>query len=186
MPEPGVAFRRPSKGSGSLLLHLRDFRTGFCIQPFACLPAGTLRCAFICITLHTTWFIRSSGELHHSTRPRRYSSSNEVACTQHSSRSRRRDKRRFRARNVNHDEVGVCTEPHQDDTDLVLESAGYFWQCIFLAVVTSISKRQGALNYFTRRLPNFGTSKELQKRTSSALQGFPSLRRPLSHPSLDY
>lgn len=53
--------------------------------------------------------------------------------------------------------------PHQDHTDLALESAGYFWQCIFLAVVTSISKRQGALNYFTRRLPNFGVSKELQK-----------------------
>ncbi|GAI99606.1 unnamed protein product, partial [marine sediment metagenome] len=52
--------------------------------------------------------------------------------------------------------------PRQDDTDLLLESAGYFWQCIFLAVVTSISKRQGALNYFTRRLPNFGVSKESQ------------------------
>lgn len=32
---------------------------------------------------------------------------------------------------------------------------GYFWQCFFLAVITGTSRRQGALAYLTRRLPNF-------------------------------
>ncbi|SMR63531.1 unnamed protein product [Zymoseptoria tritici ST99CH_3D1] len=30
---------------------------------------------------------------------------------------------------------------------------GYFWQCLFLAVVTSPTRRQGALNYLVRKLP---------------------------------
>ena len=54
-------------------------------------------------------------------------------------------------------------DARQDDTDPSLEGAGYFWQCIFLSVVTSPSRRQGALNYFTRRLPSFGVSKESQR-----------------------
>ncbi|PNS21303.1 Protein dopey [Sphaceloma murrayae] len=33
---------------------------------------------------------------------------------------------------------------------------GYFWQCFFLAVITSENRRQGALAFLTRRLPNFG------------------------------
>lgn len=32
---------------------------------------------------------------------------------------------------------------------------GYFWQCFFLAVITNPSRRQGALAYLARRLPNF-------------------------------
>ncbi|KAL1303267.1 hypothetical protein AAFC00_006679 [Neodothiora populina] len=37
---------------------------------------------------------------------------------------------------------------------------GYFWQCFFLAVITNPSRRQGALAYLTRRLPNFSPVKE--------------------------
>ncbi|KAK5132868.1 hypothetical protein LTR08_008584 [Meristemomyces frigidus] len=34
---------------------------------------------------------------------------------------------------------------------------GYFWQCLFLCVVTSPTRRQGALNYLTRSLPRFAS-----------------------------
>jgi len=51
----------------------------------------------------------------------------------------------------------------QDDTDSPSEDAGYFWQCLFLAVITSPSRRQGALNYLTRRLPSFATLTASQK-----------------------
>jgi hypothetical protein len=63
---------------------------------------------------------------------------------------------------------------HGNDSDQSQESAGYFWQCIFLAVVTSPSRRQGALNYFTRRLPNFGIPKELQKENAISGTGLSS------------
>lgn len=39
------------------------------------------------------------------------------------------------------------------------EEDGYFWQCFFLAIVTGVSRRQGALAYLTRRLPNFSPPK---------------------------
>lgn len=32
---------------------------------------------------------------------------------------------------------------------------GYFWQCLFLAVITSHSRRQGALNFLAQKLPKF-------------------------------
>ncbi len=32
----------------------------------------------------------------------------------------------------------------------------FFWQCLFLASITSSSRRQGALSYLTRSLPNLG------------------------------
>ncbi|WPG98053.1 Hypothetical protein R9X50_00083800 [Acrodontium crateriforme] len=35
------------------------------------------------------------------------------------------------------------------------EHDGYFWQCIFLSIISSPSKRQGALNFLMRRLPRF-------------------------------
>ncbi|PSK53957.1 hypothetical protein B9Z65_7763 [Elsinoe australis] len=34
---------------------------------------------------------------------------------------------------------------------------GYFWQCFFLAVMTSENRRQGALAFLSRRLPLFGS-----------------------------
>lgn len=33
----------------------------------------------------------------------------------------------------------------------------YFWQCLFLASITSSSRRQGALSYLVQNLPNLGT-----------------------------
>lgn len=41
--------------------------------------------------------------------------------------------------------------------DLSQESDGYFWQCLFLAVVSSPSRRQGALNFLSRKLPRMIT-----------------------------
>lgn len=43
--------------------------------------------------------------------------------------------------------------PDSDSDALTQESDGYFWQCLFLAVVTSPTRRQGALNYLVRQLP---------------------------------
>lgn len=37
---------------------------------------------------------------------------------------------------------------------------GYFWQCFFLAVITNPSRRQGALAFLTRKLPNFAPSEK--------------------------
>lgn len=44
--------------------------------------------------------------------------------------------------------------PYDDSHD----RDGYFWQCLFLGVITSPSRRQGALNYLVRRLPSFTAS----------------------------
>ena len=46
----------------------------------------------------------------------------------------------------------------EGNSDQVDERSGYFWQCLFLCVITSPSRRQGALNYLVRRLPRFSTS----------------------------
>ncbi|KAM0717584.1 hypothetical protein Q7P37_007436 [Cladosporium fusiforme] len=51
---------------------------------------------------------------------------------------------------------------HQDEGHQPSESGGYFWQCLFLATITSPSRRQGALNYLSRHLPNFGGIKSSQ------------------------
>ena len=42
-----------------------------------------------------------------------------------------------------------------DRGDGMIEYDGYFWQCLFLAVITSASRRQGGLNYLNRNLPAF-------------------------------
>lgn len=39
-----------------------------------------------------------------------------------------------------------------------ITSDQFFWQCLFLASITSSSRRQGALAYMTRRLPKLGTT----------------------------
>ena len=44
---------------------------------------------------------------------------------------------------------------------------GYFWQCLFLGVITSPSKRQGALNYAVRRLPSFRHPKPVDSADSA-------------------
>ncbi|KXT16410.1 hypothetical protein AC579_5135 [Pseudocercospora musae] len=48
--------------------------------------------------------------------------------------------------------------PTREDAVTSRDSDGYFWQCLFLAVVTSPSRRQGALKYLARQLPTFGRS----------------------------
>ncbi|KAF7191529.1 Protein dopey [Pseudocercospora fuligena] len=48
--------------------------------------------------------------------------------------------------------------PTVEDAVTSRNSDGYFWQCLFLAVVTSPSRRQGALKYLARQLPTFGRS----------------------------
>lgn len=44
--------------------------------------------------------------------------------------------------------------------DLGHDQDGYFWQCLFLSVITSPSRRQGALNYLARTLPKL-TAKDV-------------------------
>ncbi|KAL1626457.1 hypothetical protein SLS56_006768 [Neofusicoccum ribis] len=44
----------------------------------------------------------------------------------------------------------------------------YFWQCFFLATITNVPRRQGALAYLVRRLPQFGTK---QRRNSVVAEG---------------
>ena len=48
-------------------------------------------------------------------------------------------------------------EPREDATEQPRD--GYFWQCLFLCVITSPSRRQGALNYLVRRMPSFASAK---------------------------
>ena len=39
----------------------------------------------------------------------------------------------------------------------VTDKEGYFWQCLFLAVITSPSRRLGGLNYLIHKLPKFSS-----------------------------
>jgi Dopey, N-terminal len=54
-------------------------------------------------------------------------------------------------------------EDPQAENDLEKSNDGedpqhsYFWQCFFLATITSPSRRQGALAFLNRKLPKFGT-----------------------------
>ncbi|EME77850.1 uncharacterized protein MYCFIDRAFT_33802 [Pseudocercospora fijiensis CIRAD86] len=48
--------------------------------------------------------------------------------------------------------------PTAEDAVASRDSDGYFWQCLFLAVVTSPSRRQGSLKYLARQLPTFARS----------------------------
>lgn len=45
-------------------------------------------------------------------------------------------------------------QPSQGADDAT-DGSGYFWQCAFLATITSPARRQGALNFLVRRLPTF-------------------------------
>lgn len=63
--------------------------------------------------------------------------------------------------------------------DLSHEQDGYFWQCLFLSVITSPSRRQGALNYLTRTLPKLASeaagSNESQKAADLIVSPEPGL-----------
>lgn len=50
--------------------------------------------------------------------------------------------------------VGKVDDREIDDRDISSEQ--YFWQCLFLASITSTSRRQGALAYLVRNLPRLG------------------------------
>jgi hypothetical protein len=51
----------------------------------------------------------------------------------------------------------------------------YFWQCFFLATITSPSRRQGALAFLTRHLPKFATkSTNRDGSADKALQSLPT------------
>lgn len=52
----------------------------------------------------------------------------------------------------------VGLEPAQDPGHEDVLKDQFFWQCLFLASITSSSRRQGALSYLTRSLPKLGTS----------------------------
>ncbi|KAK3706813.1 hypothetical protein LTR37_012492 [Vermiconidia calcicola] len=45
--------------------------------------------------------------------------------------------------------------PTRIDHQVSSEKNGFYWQCLFLAVITSPSRRLGALNFLTQRLPKF-------------------------------
>jgi hypothetical protein len=47
------------------------------------------------------------------------------------------------------------------------EASSFFWQCFFLSVITSPSRRQGALVYLVKRLPKFGESDALKSKEQS-------------------
>lgn len=50
--------------------------------------------------------------------------------------------------------------PLHDEDGKAPDKNGYFWQCLFLAVITSPSRRQGALNFLTHKLPTFGSQEK--------------------------
>lgn len=54
----------------------------------------------------------------------------------------------------------VRSESESDEiADAKIESgSSHFWQCFFLATITNVSRRQGALAYLVRRLPRFALS----------------------------
>ena len=43
----------------------------------------------------------------------------------------------------------------------IADTEGIFWQCLFLASITSSSRRLGALAYLTRRLPKLGSNADM-------------------------
>ena len=51
----------------------------------------------------------------------------------------------------------LTRDDDEDDGEEDEVQLSYFWQCFFLATITSPSRRQGALAYLNRKLPKFGT-----------------------------
>lgn len=69
--------------------------------------------------------------------------------------------------------------PDIRSVDLGNDQDGYFWQCLFLSVITSPSRRQGALNFLTRALPKLTAksvnTNEAQKAASCIVSPEPGL-----------
>jgi hypothetical protein len=59
------------------------------------------------------------------------------------------------------DKLREAVEASPDEVSHVRGSSGssHFWQCFFLATITNVSRRQGALAFLVRRLPKFGVSR---------------------------
>ena len=57
---------------------------------------------------------------------------------------------------LNRFKLAVGNTNGQDSDDQDISSEQYFWQCLFLASITSSSRRQGALVYLSRNLPRLG------------------------------
>ena len=55
------------------------------------------------------------------------------------------------------------------DDSVSTDDESYFWQCFFLATITSPSRRQGALAFLNRKLPTFSSS---MKPKTDKLQGY--------------
>lgn len=68
-------------------------------------------------------------------------------------------------RTVSEEKLNDTQENEEGDT-----RDSYFWQCFFLATITSPSRRQGALAFLVRYLPKFATSGSADK----ALQTLPT------------
>lgn len=67
--------------------------------------------------------------------------------------------------------------PNIEDNTHGSEVDGYFWQCLFLAVITSHTRRQGALNFLSQKLPKFVAS-------SPSMTGSVSTNTSAKHASL--
>jgi len=55
--------------------------------------------------------------------------------------------------------IAAQSEPRNESSDNGVTLDSYFWQCFFLATTTNPSRRQGALSYLVREMPNFSTGK---------------------------
>lgn len=67
---------------------------------------------------------------------------------------------------LNRFKAAVGKHPEQGTHDEDISSEQYFWQCLFLASITSTSRRQGALAYLMRNLPLLGKSMDGNEATS--------------------
>ncbi|KAH7137948.1 Dopey, N-terminal-domain-containing protein [Dendryphion nanum] len=76
------------------------------------------------------------------------------------------------------DKLRETVEPQSDEvSQLKSEGASsHFWQCFFLATITNASRRQGALAFLVRRLPNFRlSSNSLSAEAEAAISPEPGL-----------
>jgi hypothetical protein len=64
--------------------------------------------------------------------------------------------------------IAVRSSNREDDEGNEISGDEYFWQCFFLASITSNSRRLGALAYLTRNLPKLGTSARRTSTTSTS------------------
>ena len=67
---------------------------------------------------------------------------------------------------------------HTRDDRANSDQAGYYWQCLFLAVITSPSRRQGSLNYLAQRLPKFAAKEQVNSGTTNIPDGTSSKLLP--------